>query len=62
MSEGALTIRDVHTAVHVARNQIASARALIRDDVLGVRCLDAAITILEALLRDLEHDGIPVIS
>jgi hypothetical protein len=59
VSPQALSLREVHDAVHLARNHAASARALIRDDAFGVARLDAAIAGLDELLRDLRMGGMP---
>ncbi len=58
----ALDLRGVHDAVQLARNHASSARALIRDDTLGTRRLDAAITVLDALLADLRWGGVPAMT
>lgn len=50
---------DVFDRVHIARNDVASGRALITENALGVGRLDAALDVLDGLLGDLKERGLP---
>jgi hypothetical protein len=54
-----LDLRDLHDRVHAARNHVASGRALLGEDRLGVARLEVAIDVLDALLADLRWGGVP---
>jgi hypothetical protein len=54
-----LDLRDLHDRVRAAHSHAASARALLRDDTLGVARLEVAIDVLDALLADLRWGGVP---
>jgi hypothetical protein len=54
------SVRDLHDRLQILRRDISSSIALLsqRDSLAAVR-LQGALDLLDAVLADLEHDGMP---
>jgi hypothetical protein len=54
----ALSLTDVADRLHILRNDLASARALLPGDALGVARVNGALDVVDDLLRDLRAHGL----